>query len=56
LHSAAATSRDGEAQVAAVSADDQLMEQQQRISQAEILKNEGNALMVSKNFDAAIAS
>jgi len=56
MHSAAAASHGGAAQVSPVSADDELKQQQLRISQAESLKNEGNTLMVSKNYDAAIAA
>ena len=33
-----------------------LKQQQQRISQAEQLKNEGNTLMQAKNYEAAIAA
>lgn len=56
MHSAAAASHGGAAQVSPVSADDELKQQQLRINQAESLKNEGNALMVSKNYDGAIAA
>ena len=34
----------------------EVAKQERRISQAESLKNEGNTLMVSKNYDAAIAA
>ena len=56
LHSSAASSVGGAAPVASVSADDALKQQQQRISQAEQLKNEGNTLMQAKNYEAAIAA
>jgi hypothetical protein len=56
MHSAAAAAHGGEAQISPVSADDELKQQQQRISEAERLKNEGNTLMQAKNYDGAIAS
>jgi hypothetical protein len=52
LHSAAASSPS----TAPVSADEALKQQQQRMSQAEQLKNEGNTLMQSKNYEAAITA
>jgi hypothetical protein len=56
LHSAAAVSHGGAAGASSVSADDELKQQQQRMSQAEQLKNEGNTLMQSKNYEGAIAA
>jgi hypothetical protein len=55
LHSSAA-SAGGAAPATSVSADDALKQQQQRMSQAEQLKNEGNTLMQAKNYEAAIAA
>jgi hypothetical protein len=56
MHSAAAASHGGPSQFSSVSADDELRQQQKRISDAEALKNEGNTLMQSKNFEGAIAA
>jgi hypothetical protein len=56
MHSAAAAAHGSAAPANAVSADDELMLQQQRISQAELLKNEGNTLLSAKNYEGAIAS
>ena len=56
MHSAAAAAHGGAPHISPVSADDELKQQQQRMSEAERLKNEGNTLMTAKNYDSAIAA